>query len=618
MSKPIHSTSHLQPATCDPQDVALKCFFLGPQAENAVWVKDLLEQIFDRWVAWRRGVFPSDGEAISQADQQSPEFVHRCSDFADRLAKLMTSFEAEVPKFSPRYIGHMFSEISLPALLGHIVALLHNPNNISGESSRVGVLIEDWAIAALATMLGYSSPLGGHFTSGGTIANFESLIRARARLALWLARAAVARQSGRGPASLFEAAHLGWDAYDALKAAMPDDEATQAALAHHNVLEDNPFLAASRLSKIYGAEYRGPVVLIPEHKHYSWRKGVSLLGLGDEAFWPIGLDSEGRLDVDDLRAKVAAAEAQDRPIAMIVSVAGTTELGHFDPVDRVQSFLDGLAKDRGLHIWHHVDAAYGGFFASIGADDPEIRGTAMVRALAAIGRTDSVTLDPHKLGYVPYSSGVILVRSPRDYTVRPHEAPYILFSGSDRGPYTLEGSRPATGAAATWMTASTIGLDSGGYGRILVRTVKIRKRLEALLLASGLPVRVAPGSEANVLCFTVAQTNESLTVTNARAEALFAALSPEQRGRFIVSKTSLFETAYGPYLRKFVMTWNAEMDSDRLILLRLCMLNPFFDAKEMHTRFSDEFVACLGRLIATVGRLPAPATDGRSAPVVSE
>jgi len=130
------------PPNCDPQESSLKSFFLGPRAENAEWVRFLTNGMLERWFEWRKGVSPADGRAISLADQESVEFRTRRSRFEDQLWTLMKRFEGEIPKFSPRYIGHMFSETSLPALLGHFVALLHNPNNISGESSRVGVEIE--------------------------------------------------------------------------------------------------------------------------------------------------------------------------------------------------------------------------------------------------------------------------------------------------------------------------------------------------------------------------------------------------------------------------------------------------------------------------------------------
>jgi glutamate/tyrosine decarboxylase-like PLP-dependent enzyme len=578
---------------CDPRDVGLKSFFLGPQSENALWVLDLVHELLTRWFAWRRRLHPGDGEAISRSDQETREFLKRRRDFAATLGELAHRFEDEVPKFSPRYIGHMFSEISLPALLGHVTALLHNPNIISGESARVGVTVEDQAIHALARMLGMPAGTSGHFTSGGTVANFEALVRARGRMAAWLARVAATEPT----MSLFAAAHCGWAAFDRLPAA--------PAAAGFNVVESNPFEAGERLSAVFGAKYRGPVVLVPENKHYSWLKGVSLLGLGEEAFWPVALDARGRLDIASLRSRLAQSEAQGRPVLMVVSVAGTTELGQFDPVDKVQDLLDELRTARGLHVWHHVDAAYGGFFGALAPDSPARAGTAMDRALAAVPRVDSVTLDPHKLGYVPYATGTILVRDSRDYLVRAVGAPYIRTSGNDRGPYTLEGSRAATGAAATWATARTIGLDGEGYGRILARTIRSRHHLSEALHASGLPVRIAPDCEANVIGFTLAPEGEPLSVTNTRTEHLFEAFARGRGNGFAVSKTTLYAKSYDAYLRRFVAQWTHAVDADHLVLLRCCLLNPFFDSQEMHVHFPEEFVKTLRRLLAEQVTTPA-------------
>src|SRR5262249_8177505 len=150
--------------------------FLGPRSENAEWVARQFELVLGAWFKWRRSLYPADGCAISPADQSDAEFARRQAVVEGLLRDLAVRFENEMPKHSPRYVGHMFSEISLPALLGHLVALVHNPNNISGESSRVGVKIEDEAVAALLAMVGFQPSRGaGHFTSGGTIANFEAL-----------------------------------------------------------------------------------------------------------------------------------------------------------------------------------------------------------------------------------------------------------------------------------------------------------------------------------------------------------------------------------------------------------------------------------------------------------
>ena len=46
-----------------------------------------------------------------------------------------------------------------------------------------------------------------------------------------------------------------------------------------------PWEFASQYLSATGHEYRGPVVLVPQNKHFSWEKAVSLMGMGDQAFW---------------------------------------------------------------------------------------------------------------------------------------------------------------------------------------------------------------------------------------------------------------------------------------------------------------------------------------------
>ena len=118
-------------------------------------------------------------------------------------------------------------------------------------------------------------------------------------------------------------------------------------------------------SGVFRRDFEGPVVLVPENKHYSWQKGVSILGIGREAFWAIELDERGKLSLRDLEKKLEQAKLQARPVLLVVSVAGTTELGEFDPVDGVANLLDRWRTERGLEIWHHVDGAYGGFFRAL-------------------------------------------------------------------------------------------------------------------------------------------------------------------------------------------------------------------------------------------------------------
>jgi len=80
---------------------------------------------------------------------------------------------------------------------------------------------------------------------------------------------------------------------------------------------------------------------------------------------------------------------------MVVATAGTTDTGAIDPLDAI---ADICTRER---CWFHVDAAYGGFFLLTADGRARMRG---------IERSDSVVLDPHKTLFLPYGSGIVLVR----------------------------------------------------------------------------------------------------------------------------------------------------------------------------------------------------------------
>jgi glutamate/tyrosine decarboxylase-like PLP-dependent enzyme len=167
----------------------------------------------------------------------------------------------------------------------------------------------------------------------------------------------------------FAAAHLGWQDYHQAKA---ECGATDDELKQCSGVVSNPYEIAERISRASGRPWRGPVLITPGNKHYSWRKAANVFGLGGEAFWNADLDSEGRLDVDALHGLIARARDEGRPVLAVVTVAGTTEAGEIDPVDRVCDLFDMLRDgtppttatrsnntiDVKCDVWHHVDAAY--------------------------------------------------------------------------------------------------------------------------------------------------------------------------------------------------------------------------------------------------------------------
>jgi glutamate/tyrosine decarboxylase-like PLP-dependent enzyme len=206
-------------------------------------------------------------------------------------------------------------------------------------------------------------------------------------------------------------------------------------------------------------------------------------------------------------------------------------------------------------------------------------------ALAAIGRCQSVTLDPHKLGYVPYSSGTFLTADRRDYTCVRTLAPYLDSHQPDHGPYTLEGSRSAAGAVATWLTSRSIGLDRGGYGLLLARTVRQKQKVEECLLRRLGSARIYPGCDTNLLCFCIADAGEAVSASNGRCLRILDRLCAERL--YYLSKTQF--PLDGP-AGKFVSTWSARVDVGHLVVLRMCLMNPFFDSGELDVDHVEHLV----------------------------
>ncbi len=569
---------------------AADAYFLGPKSENGAWVRGEFQAILDHWFDWRRSLFAGDPEIISEARRLSPDFLREREVLGQELRHLLEMLRAEVPKYTPRYVGHMVSELSLPALFGHFATLLHNPNNTSREAAKIGARMESEAIAMLAQMLGYDPAAAqGHFTGGGTVANFEAVWRARYRMDHALSLALVLAERDGDRLDPFTAAHMGWRKFEALRV---EREVSDREMRAASMVLSNPLDVGRRISNASGRDYRGPVLITPGNKHFSWRKAANLLGLGEASFWNAPLDREGRVQLEGLKRLIEAAREDARPIVCLATVAGTTEAGEIDPIDDVVDLLDDLRKD-GIDIWHHVDAAYGGFFCSmLGGDAEGALDPKQSAALRAIGRAQSITIDPHKLGYVPYSCGAFLTKNKQAYQASSFQAPYIdRADDGDKWRCTLEGSRSGAGAAATWLTGKTLGFEAEKFGAIIAAGIEARKIFQAALGAENKLVRPLMPSDTNILCFSLARNGEKLSAANART--LRAHEKFQTSEEFSVSKTVMAADCYEALINAHVEVYEGDCDADQLVLLRCVFMNPFWADPRVSAQLISEFVDIL-------------------------
>ena len=562
-------------------------YFLGPKSENASWFRSEFQAALDQWFDWRRSLFGEDPSPIPDQMRLQPEYLVERETIAQKVRELGDLMTGEVPKYTPRYIGHMVSELSIPAMLGHFVTLLHNPNNTSRDVARVSGVVEDEAIAMLADMVGFDPDLAqGHFTGGGTLANFESVWRARYRMDHFLALGlCIAERTG----DVFDsvaAAHMGWARYKELS---NTHVFTDAELRQASGVLGNPFDIAARISKMSKQTWAGPVLLVPGNKHFSWLKAANVFGLGEEAFWPVALDAQGRLSTPALKAAIQRAQDAGRPILSVVSVAGTTEAGEIDPVDKVCDYLDEL-RDIGTYIWHHVDAAWGGFLCSmLGGEAENALRPHSRKALAAISRANSVTLDPHKLGYVPYACGAFLVRDKANYSNSSFVAPYIDRAVvNDRWMMTLEGSRSGAGAAAVWLTGKTMTFGPGRFGTMMAGTMESRAFFAEALTAGEPIARLLEPADSNILCFSLARPDEKLSESNARTLKVFEGFAGDPA--FSISKTVLSAENYGELINAHLARYGGQKDSASLVLIRCVFMNPFWRNENIRAALMPRFL----------------------------
>ena len=569
--------------------VPLSAMFLGPKAENANLWSRMIQDIFTDYVYWRRNYFPNDPIVLNLAkNRENDEWAE---EFSIKLQSTLNALKAHFPFYSPRYMAHMLSEQTLPAVLGYFSGMLYNPNNVTDEAAPVTVELEIEFGKMICKMLGYGRRSWAHICSGGTVANIEALWVARQVQFLPLIIQEFCAINKITPefeiklpnSTVGETTFIKHILKPAMLSLKPNDAISmlQELLNHLvdscNYTRENAHSAFNDFisQSLYSVKHRGfhsviksvglePVIFVPESSHYSFKKAVNLLGYGENSIRFIPLNHKFRIDINKLE-KLLLSMKKNEYIAAVIAVAGTTEEGAVDPIHEVKFLRDKLEKERNRSFWFHVDAAWGGYMRTLfsfdGADDikgenlddlarkyidkmniredfsrnvvfewsdPEV-----IKAFLAIKSADSITIDPHKMGFVPYPAGVIAFKNNLVAQFVAQKAQYISDSSDsvsldvseirEVGPYIIEGSKPGAIAVSCWLAATSIPLDLRNHGKIVKTSILNTIRLKYYLTrhqgstfydieeARGndlprLPFKFVPlydNIDTNVLCFVV-------------------------------------------------------------------------------------------------------------------
>lgn len=467
----------------------------------------------------------------SQAPYQRGSFTHQLDQSCmpaigisprDYLARLATLVPGASHLTSPRYMGHMTAPLpAFTAELSRLLVML-NQNPMKMESSRLLSFLEREVLAKLhrlvyregdafyvAQMHAKDAALGV-MTSGGTIANVT---------ALWLAR--------------------------------------------NRACGDNLFALAEQ-------GYRGAVILGSRLMHYSFDKGMDLLGLGGRSVWRLDTDEHNRLSLAALEQALQQCREQKLKVLALVGVAGSTDFGSVDPLPE----LAAIARREQIHF--HVDAAWGG---------PTLFSPRYQGLLEGIAQADTVTLDGHKQLLVPLGTGMLLCRQPDLMMTVKREAPYAIRATSfDQGRFTLEGTRPAN---ALYLDAAFQMLGQQGYAQLIDANYDRARRMAALIDANpAFELMSAP--VMNLLSYRCIpphlQGQVPDVAANEQINLFNVALQKAQRaeGHSFVSRTQRAVSRYG---------------EQPLTLLRAVLLNPLIEEADIRALLDDQ--VRLGNQIAS-------------------
>lgn len=237
----------------------------------------------------------------------------------------------------PGFMAYFPSTGSGPGVLAEFLTASLNQQAMLWRTSPAATELELVALSWLRQLLGLSSAFSGITLEGGSAANLHALLAAR--------QLAVEGVRARGLAG---------------RSSLPPLRVYCSKLAHSSI-----------------------------------DKATLVLGLGEDGLCKVGVDSQQRMDIDQLAVAMRSdSNAGVRQVAVVATV-GTTSCGS---IDSVAAIAELCAEHR---VWLHVDASWAGSAAML----PEA-----AAIFDGVERADSVVVNPHKWLFTPLDISAFFCR----------------------------------------------------------------------------------------------------------------------------------------------------------------------------------------------------------------
>lgn len=290
----------------------------------------------------------------------------------------------------------------------------------------------------------------------------------------------------------------------------------------------------------------------------------------------------------------------------------------------------------GIYYYIHVDAAYGGYGRSIFLDEDnefipyenleEVHKEYGVftenkkyitkevyDAYKAIELTESVTIDPHKMGYIPYSAGGIVIKDIRMREVISYFATYVFEKGAEvpalLGAYILEGSKAGATAVAVWAAHHVLPLNISGYGKLIGASIEGALRFYDFLNQQSfkvgdkeIEVHSLVRPDFNMVDYVFKEKgNNDLVEMNKLNHAFYEQASYVAENiynnEFITSHTDFAISDYGNSPLKFVEDLGFSEEewyrAGKVTILRAAVLTPYMNEQENFEKYVPKIQAAM-------------------------
>jgi glutamate/tyrosine decarboxylase-like PLP-dependent enzyme len=492
------------------------------------------------------------------ASRETPDGYSWLPEFLTRLVGAV--------RFNARNFVNIHPAPIVPAALAALIVSIQNPNNIVREVSEATTTFEEESIRWMAEHLVHFDPsvAWGNVVSGGTVANMTALMVARDYSYRKLSRPRPSDVRTRGlyglPAGVVLA--TAGSHYSIRKAlwflGMGDENAIRIPVAFDEEVARKTTRDKNFVSGITKGDWHDSIQTWTMRDSNRGQEELSNFYAGRQR--PFSLQP---LNSEVFKALYSCFE-YSTPLVGYVFTLGTTDTGTIELPD--QEAISRLVEE---DIFIHADAALGGF---------ALQHPRVARLVTGLSKVHSVTIDGHKMGHLAYPNGAVLFRDVAWRQEIMHEAPYLR----ELAP-TLEGSRSGTSSAALWAAIQDMG-KSGGYILWLDRLFAFVDRLQQVIADDGTFQVLHDVHLTTIAIAPVLHSGETRTKMNTIVERLHQAISSDRNSAaFLVNIDKGLAGIKVRNSNDFVSFQETARGDDELVdiyCLRLVAANPAVQPEE--------------------------------------